>query len=112
MEISFKDQKKKIYFYEKGKEVINMAEKVYTITDEAGLHARPATLLVNTVNKFASDVSLEYNEKTVNLKSIMGVLSVGIKKGAEIKVTATGDDADATLAALTETMKENNLISE
>ena len=42
----------------------------------------------------------------------MGVLSVGVKNGSKMKVTATGDDADATLAALTETMKENNLISE
>ena len=65
MERQFEGQQKKVYFYEKGKEVFNMAEKVYKIIDEAGLHARPATLLVNTVNKFASDVSLEYNEKTV-----------------------------------------------
>lgn len=89
-----------------------MAEKVYTIIDEAGIHARPATLLVNTVNKFSSDVSLEYNGKSVNLKSIMGVMSLGVTKGAAIKVTATGDDADAALSALTEAMKTNNLISE
>ena len=54
-----------------------MAEKIYTITEESGLHARPATILVNTVNKFASDVSAEYENKTVNLKSVMGVLSLG-----------------------------------
>jgi phosphocarrier protein HPr len=88
-----------------------MAEKTYTITDEQGLHARPATLLVNTANKFSSEVSLEYQEKKVNLKSIMGVMSLGVTHGAEVKVTATGDDAEAVIDALTETLKENKLIS-
>lgn len=89
-----------------------VAEKIYTITDESGLHARPATILVNTVNKFASDVSAEYENKTVNLKSVMGVLSLGVKKGAQLKVVATGSDEEDLLAALTEAMKEHNLISE
>jgi len=88
-----------------------MAEIVCTIIDEAGLHARPATILVNVVNKFASDVSIEYNDKTVNLKSIMGVLSLGVAKGATLKVVATGSDENELLSALTEAMKENNLIS-
>lgn len=93
-----------------GKEEKVMAEKVYTIVDEAGIHARPATILVNTVNKFDSDVSLEYNGKSVNLKSIMGVMSLGIKKGAEVKVTATGSDEETVITALTAAMKENHLI--
>ena len=91
---------------------MNVAEKVYTITDESGLHARPATILVNTVNKFASDVSVEYDDKTVNLKSVMGVLSLGVIRGAQVKVIATGSDEEELLSALTEAMKENNLISE
>ncbi len=89
-----------------------MAEKVYSITEETGLHARPASILVNTVNKFASDVSVEYDGKTVNLKSVMGVLSLGVPSGAQLKVVATGSDENELLSALTETMKENNLISE
>ena len=89
-----------------------MAEKIYTITEESGLHARPATILVNTVNRFASDVSAEYENKTVNLKSVMGVLSLGVKKGAQLKVVATGSDEEELLSALTEAMKEHNLISE
>ena len=89
-----------------------MAEKIYTITEESGLHARPATILVNTVNKFASDVSAEYENKTVNLKSVMGVLSLGVKKGAQLKVVATGSDEEELLSSLTEAMKEHNLISE
>ncbi|HZG73106.1 MAG TPA: phosphocarrier protein HPr [Chondromyces sp.] len=88
-----------------------MAEKVYTIIDEAGIHARPATLLVNTATKFSSDVTLEYNGKSVNLKSIMGVMSLGVTKGAEVKVTATGSDEDEVITALTEMMKENKLVN-
>ena len=91
---------------------MNVAEKVYTITDESGLHARPSTILVNTVNKFSSDVSVEYEGKTVNLKSVMGVLSLGVIRGAQLKVVATGSDEEELLSALTEAMKENNLISE
>jgi phosphocarrier protein len=87
-----------------------MAEKVYTIIDEAGIHARPATILVNAVSKFASDTNIEYNGKSVNMKSIMGVMSLGVAKGAQVKVTATGSDEEELLSALTEAMKSNNLI--
>ncbi|WP_428909913.1 phosphocarrier protein HPr [Niallia sp. Krafla_26] len=87
-----------------------MAEKTYTIVDEAGIHARPATLLVNTATKFSSDVKMEYNGKSVNLKSIMGVMSLGVTKGAEVKITATGDDEEDAIAAITSTMQENKLI--
>ena len=88
-----------------------MAEKTFTITDKQGLQAQQVTLLVNTANKFSSEVSLEYNAKKVNLKSIMGVMSLGVSKGSEVKVTATGEDAEAVINALTETLEENKLIS-
>ena len=88
-----------------------MAEKTYTISNEQGLQAQQVTLLVNTANKFASEVSLEYKAKKVNLKSIMGVMSLGVTQGSDIKVIATGEDAESVILALTETLKENNLIS-
>ena len=53
---------------------------------------------MNTVNRFASDVSAEYENKTVNLKSVMGVLSLGVKKGAQLKVVATGSDKEELLS--------------
>ncbi|OAS86079.1 MULTISPECIES: phosphocarrier protein HPr [Metabacillus] len=77
-----------------------MVEKTFTITSEAGLHARPATALVNAVNSFTSEVNLEANGRTVNLKSIMGVMSLGISKGAVIKITANGSDEAAALEAV------------
>ncbi|OES44690.1 phosphocarrier protein HPr [Domibacillus iocasae] len=86
-----------------------MAEKTFTITDETGIHARPATVLVQTASKFSSDVNLEYNGKTVNLKSIMGVMSLGIPKGASIKVTASGSDESQAIDAVGETIKTQGL---
>ncbi|MET1030881.1 phosphocarrier protein HPr [Domibacillus tundrae] len=86
-----------------------MAEKTFTITDETGIHARPATVLVQAASKFSSDVNLEYNGKTVNLKSIMGVMSLGIPKGASIKVTASGSDEEQAVDAVGETIKSQGL---
>ena len=88
-----------------------MAEKTYTITDEQGLQAQQVTLLVNTANKFASEISLEYKAKKVNLKSIMGVMSLGVSQGSEVKVSAIGEDAEAVINALTETLEANKIIS-
>ena len=84
-------------------------EKKFTIIDEMGLHARPATVLVNTAGKFASDVTLDYNGKTVNLKSIMGVMSLGVPHNAEVTITAEGDDAAEAIDALVKTLAEQNL---
>lgn len=84
-------------------------EKKFTIIDEMGLHARPATVLVNTAGKFAADVTLDYNGKTVNLKSIMGVMSLGVPHNAEITITAEGDDAAEAIEALVKTLAEQNL---
>ena len=55
-----------------------MASKDFHVVAETGIHARPATLLVQTASKFASDITLEYKGKSVNLKSIMGVMSLGV----------------------------------
>ena len=84
-------------------------EKNFKIIDETGLHARPATVLVNTASKFGADISLTYGDKKVNLKSIMGVMSLGVQQGAEITITAEGDDAEAAITALTETIVSQKL---
>ncbi|MFC0271687.1 phosphocarrier protein HPr [Metabacillus herbersteinensis] len=86
-----------------------MVEKSFTITSEAGLHARPATSLVNAVNSFTSDVNLEANGRSVNLKSIMGVMSLGISKGTSVKVSASGSDESEALAAVERVMKTESL---
>ncbi|MDL4842539.1 phosphocarrier protein HPr [Aquibacillus rhizosphaerae] len=84
-----------------------MKEQKFTITDDTGIHARPATLLVNKAGQYESHVELQYNGKTVNLKSIMGVMSLGVPKGAEVLVTVDGTDEDQALEGISETIKEH-----
>ncbi|WP_309086968.1 phosphocarrier protein HPr [Domibacillus sp.] len=83
-----------------------MSKKTFTVTADTGIHARPATLLVQTASKHSSDINLEFNGKTVNLKSIMGVMSLGIGKGAEITISAEGSDEESALQAI-ETLLQN-----
>ncbi|CDQ39221.1 MULTISPECIES: phosphocarrier protein HPr [Virgibacillus] len=84
-----------------------MKEQTFTITADTGVHARPATLLVNKAGQFESEVEIAYNDKTVNLKSIMGVMSLGIPKGAEIKITTNGPDEEEALNGVEEVIKEH-----
>jgi phosphocarrier protein len=86
-----------------------MAEKQFTVVADSGIHARPATTLVQAASKFDADVNLEYNGKTVNLKSIMGVMSLGIPQGSQIKIIASGGDADEAIAGIEQTLKNEGL---
>lgn len=86
-----------------------MVQKQFTVIDETGIHARPATKLVQTASKFSSDMQLEYNGKKVNLKSIMGVMALGIGKGAQITITAEGSDEADAIKTIEETMKKEGL---
>lgn len=86
-----------------------MEKRQYNITAETGIHARPATLLVQTASKFNSDITLEYQEKSVNLKSIMGVMSLGVGQSASVTITADGEDEKEALDAISETMKIEGL---
>ncbi len=60
-------------------------------------------------SKFASDITLEYKGKSVNLKSIMGVMSLGVGQGADVVISAEGADADDAIAAISETMTKEGL---
>lgn len=89
-----------------------MAQRTFKITDEAGLHARPATILVNTSSKFAdTELELSTGDKKVNLKSIMGVMSLGVKQNEEITIVANGGDEEAALNELEAVLKDNGLTS-
>ncbi|MEB2631196.1 phosphocarrier protein HPr [Peribacillus frigoritolerans] len=79
------------------------------IISDSGIHARPATLLVNMVKPFSSDVILEYKGKQVDLKSILGVISLGIPQGETIKIIVQGDDAEEALSNIDEMMKTEGL---
>ncbi|QIH75590.1 phosphocarrier protein HPr [Macrococcoides canis] len=86
-----------------------MEQKSYVIIDETGIHARPATMLVQTASKFESDIQLEYNAKKVNLKSIMGVMSLGVGKDAEITIYAEGSDEKESIEAISEVLVKEGL---
>lgn len=72
----------------------------YKVTTATGIHARPATQLVQIASKFNADMKLEYRGKEVNLKSIMGVMSLGIGQNAVITVIADGSDENRASAAI------------
>lgn len=85
-------------------------ERKFIITDEDGIHARPATALVNTANKFKSAESFaEANGRKVTLKSILGVLSLGLEKGDSITLLVEGENAEEALQALTDVMVNEGL---
>lgn len=88
---------------------MTMERKEYHVIAETGIHARPATLLVQTASKFNSDINLEYKGKSVNLKSIMGVMSLGVCQGADVVITAEGPDEADAMAGITETMIKEGL---
>ncbi|GEQ19527.1 HPr family phosphocarrier protein [Clostridium butyricum] len=78
-----------------------MIEKEVVVKNGSGLHARPATLLVKKASSFKSDVSIEYNGKKANVKSLIGVLSLAVTKDATIKVVASGDDEALAVEEIT-----------
>lgn len=86
-----------------------MTEKQFTVIDEAGIHARPASVLVSTANKFQADIFLGHNGKDVNLKSILGVMSLGIGSGETFTIRAEGTDAADALIELEKTLQNEGL---
>ena len=69
-----------------------MYEKNATVMKQVGLHARPATFLIQKANEFKCSIWIEKDERRVNAKSLLGVLSLGVAQGATIKLIADGPD--------------------
>ena len=84
-----------------------MAESLkFTVTDPVGLYATPATELVNTVKQFYSHISMIYDDKEVNLKSMMGVVSLGVPSKATLEIIADGPDEKRAIALIADKLKE------
>lgn len=77
-----------------------MARKPIVVRLKTGLHARPAALFVQEANKYGSEIFVEKEEKKVNAKSIMGIMSLAISSGTEIVISAEGSDAEQAVNAL------------
>ncbi len=79
----------------------------YTIKDELGLHARPAGLLVKEAKKFESKITLTKDDRTVSATQMMMIMSMGIKKDAEVTITVEGPDEEEAYAAIEKFFREN-----
>ncbi len=77
-----------------------MYVKEGVLQNQAGLHARPATFFIQKANEFKSLITIEKEERRVNAKSLLGVLSLGIEEGTKIKILADGPDDEAAVTAL------------
>ena len=83
-----------------------MLSREVTIKNNVGLHARPATFFIKKANSYKSAIWVEREDRRINAKSLLGVLSLGIVKGMNITIIADGaDEAEAVegLAALIDT---------
>jgi phosphocarrier protein HPr len=74
--------------------------RTFTIVNTLGLHARAAAQLVQTANRYRSEIHVEKDGTEVNGKSIMGVLTLAAAKGTTITVSCDGEDAEAAMVAL------------
>ena len=77
-----------------------MTEQTAVLQNQVGLHARPATYFIQKANDFKSSVWIEKDERKVNAKSLLGVLSLGVSKGDTITIIADGDDQDEAVSEL------------
>ena len=79
-----------------------MITKEVVINNQVGLHARPATFFIQKANEFKSSIWIEKDERRVNAKSLLGVLSLGIVKGTAINIIADGADEAEAIKTLSE----------
>ena len=79
-----------------------MFMKETMVNNQVGLHARPATFFIQKANEFKSSIWVEKEDRRVNAKSLLGVLSLGIVKGTVINLIANGPDEEAAISALVE----------
>ena len=84
-----------------------MVSKDVVVNNQVGLHARPATFFIQKANEFKSSIWVEKEERRVNAKSLLGVLSLGIVKGTAITLIAEGVDEAAAVNSLAELVESN-----
>lgn len=78
-----------------------MIKKRTLVYNKTGLHARPANILVCAAKKFTSIIKIQKDEKTVDAKSIIALLSLGAVQGSEVVISAEGPDEEAAVIELT-----------
>lgn len=87
---------------------VNRAEVDITVTNELGLHARPASMLVRTASNFEADVTLVKGDESVNCKSVLGLMTLSAAKGTRLQIVAEGAaDADSAVRAVAQHFIDN-----
>lgn len=84
-----------------------MFSKEVVVQNQVGLHARPATFFIQRANEFKSSVWIEKDDRKVNAKSLLGVLSLGITRGTQINILADGPDEQEAVVVLVELVDSN-----
>lgn len=84
-----------------------MKEFRYVITNNEGIHARPAGLLVKAAKEFACEIKIAKDGKAMNCKAIFGIMGLGVKKGDEVVITFDGEDEDRAYDSISSFMKQN-----
>lgn len=84
-----------------------MFSKEVQVQSQVGLYARPATFFIQKANEFKSTILVEKDERRVNAKSLLGVLSLGITKGTVINLIADGPDEEEAVSALSDLVSSN-----
>lgn len=84
-----------------------MFSKEVLVSNQVGLHARPATFFIQKANEFKSSIWVEKDERKVNAKSLLGVLSLGITRGVSITIVADGADEEQAVLSLVELISSN-----
>ena len=87
------------YFYMFSKEVL--------VSNQVGLHARPATFFIQKANEFKSSIWIEKEDRRVNAKSLLGVLSLGITRGINVTILAEGSDEEEAVTSLVDLVASN-----
>ena len=82
-----------------------MCVKEVLVQNQVGLHARPATFFIQRANEFKSSIWVENEERRVNAKSLLGVLSLGIVGGTDIRIIADGADEEQAVNSLVDLVK-------
>ena len=77
-----------------------MTEQVIYVSNRAGIHARPAAVLVQAAKNFSSNIYFEKGRDRINGKSIMGILTLGAAYGMELKIIAEGDDEEQAVETI------------
>lgn len=84
-----------------------MFSKEVVVQNQVGLHARPATFFIQKANEFKSSIWVEKDERKVNAKSLLGVLSLGITKGTSINIIGDGSDEEEAVDTLINLVASN-----